>query len=83
MRLKAFAVKQWGGERSFTIYVTALPAGLLVERCSIDRWTSQNPGGYQRPPDERRLGWRRGVSSQISIERAWMFPHLDPAEHPR
>lgn len=74
MRLKAFAVKQWGGERSFTIYVTALPAGLLVERCSIDRWTPQNPGGYQRPPDERRLGWRRGSALRYLLRELGCFP---------
>ncbi len=74
MRLKAFAVRQWGGGRAFTIYVTALPAALLVERCRIDRWTPENPEGYQRPPDERRLGWRRGSALRYLLRELGCFP---------
>ena len=74
MRLKAFAIRQWGGGRGFHIYLTAIPAGLLVERCSIDRWTPQNPEGYQRPPDERRLGWRRGSALRYLMRELGCFP---------
>jgi DGQHR domain-containing protein len=37
------------------IYVTALPLEVLNTKCTIDRRTPDDPEGYQRNPDERRM----------------------------
>ncbi|MFB0543742.1 MAG: DGQHR domain-containing protein [Candidatus Bathyarchaeia archaeon] len=75
MRLKAFAVRQWGGRGNTTdLYVTTIRVGDLIARCSIDRWTRENPRGYQRMPDERRLTGRRGTPVRYIMRELGCFP---------
>lgn len=74
MRLNAFAIRQRGGRTNFEIYVTVMPASALVERCVIDRWTPANTQGYQRLPDERRLGEGRGSAVRYLMKELGCFP---------
>ena len=74
MRLKAFAIRQRGGRTQFEIYVSALPAYQLIERCAIDRWTPENTEGYQRLPDERRLSGGRGSAVRYLMKELGCFP---------
>ncbi|MCD6263027.1 DGQHR domain-containing protein [Candidatus Bathyarchaeota archaeon] len=75
MRLKAFAIRQWGGRGNTTeIYVTTMRVGDLLARCSIDRWTPENPRGYQRMPDERRLMAGRGSPVRYLLRELGCFP---------
>jgi len=74
MRLKAFAIRQRGGRNQFDIYVSTMPAYQLIERCVIDRWTPENPEGYQRLPDERRLGLGRGSAVRYLMKELGCFP---------
>jgi len=74
MRLKAFSIRQRGGRTQFEIYVSTLPACELIERCAIDRWTPENPEGYQRLPDERRLSRGRGSAVRYLMKELGCFP---------
>lgn len=75
MRLKAFAIRQWGGRGNTTdLYVTTMRVGDLIARCSIDRWTPENRRGYQRMPDERRLTGRRGSPVRYIMRELGCFP---------
>jgi DGQHR domain-containing protein len=75
MRLKAFAIRQWGGRGNSTdVYVTTMRVGDLVARCTIDRWTPENSRGYQRLPDERRLMERRGSPVRYLLRELGCFP---------
>jgi len=74
MRLKAFAIRQRGGRTPFEIYVSILPAYQLIERSAIDRWTPENTEGYQRLPDERRLGGGRGSAVRYLMRELGCFP---------
>ena len=74
MRLKAFSIRQRGGRSQFDIYVSTMPAYQLIERSAIDRWTPENPEGYQRLPDERRLSWGRGSAVRYLMRELGCFP---------
>jgi len=74
MRLKAFSIRQRGGRTQFEIYVSTLLAYQLIERCAIDRWTPENPEGYQRLPDERRLSGGRGSAVRYLMRELGCFP---------
>jgi DGQHR domain-containing protein len=74
MRLSAFAFRQSGGRTKFEIYVTVMPASMLIDECSIDRWTPTNLEGYQRLPDERRLGEGRGSVVRYLVKEMGCFP---------
>ena len=74
MRLKAFAIKQRGGRTPFEIYVSVIPADQLIERCTIDRWAPENPEGYQRPLDERRLSMGRRSVVRYLMRELGCFP---------
>jgi DGQHR domain-containing protein len=42
-------------EVEIPIYVTALPLKTLADKCELDRRTPNNPEGYQRNTDDRRI----------------------------
>jgi len=74
VRLKAFFIRQRGGRSQFDIYVSTMPASQLIERSAIDRWTPENPEGYQRLPNERRLSWGRGSVVRYLVREFGCFP---------
>jgi len=74
VRLKAFAIRQRGGRSQFDIYVFTMPASQLIEKSAIDRWTPDNPEGYQRLPDERRLSLGRGSAVRYLMRELGCFP---------
>jgi len=74
VRLKAFSIRQHGGRSQFDIYVSTMPASQLIERSAIDRWTPENPEGYQRLPSERRLSWGRGSAVRYLVREFGCFP---------
>jgi len=75
MKLKALKIRQWSGSGSSTeIYVATMRAGDLIDRYMIDRWTPDNPDGYQRMPMERRLTGGRGSPVRYLLEELGSFP---------
>ena len=74
MKLKAFSIKQRGGMDDIRIYVSIIPALELVERCTIDRWTSTNPKGYQRMPQEGRFSDAKGSIVRYLMKEYGCFP---------
>lgn len=55
MEVEAFRVRQKGK----TIYLFPMKAGVLIDRCKVDRIGPDNPDGYQRPLSESRLRFVR------------------------
>ena len=56
--LHAFQVTQKGestGSEPISIFITAMTFGQLRKYVDVDRWSPDNPKGYQRPPVDRRL----------------------------
>ena len=51
MRLKTFSIRQRGAREDINIFVSTVTAIQLIERCAIDRWTTENTSGYQRIPE--------------------------------
>ena len=75
MQLKAFSIVQETGKNKFRIYIAAMPASQLIERCTIDRWTTKNVEGYQRLPDERRLSeGAKGSAVRYLMREMGCFP---------
>ena len=75
MQLKAFSIVQETGRNKFRIYIAAMPASQLIERCTIDRWTTKNVEGYQRLPDERRLSeGAKGSAVRYLMREMGCFP---------
>ena len=57
MQLYAFSITQRGGLEGIDIYMTVFKAKDIVDRYRIDRWTMDNPKGYQHM--SRRAGSRK------------------------
>lgn len=74
MQVDAFRISQRGGLDSVEIYVAVFRAIDLIDRTLIDRWTAKNPGGYQRPPSERRLSFNRGSVVRYLVKELGCFP---------
>jgi len=74
MEINAFRVTQRGGAEGFEIYVSTLRAVDLVSRCSFDRWSPENPLGYQRLPAANRLGDKRGGALRYLLREIGCFP---------
>lgn len=75
MIVKAFRVFQKGGLDSVKLYVCILSALDLLNHCTIDRWGSSNPKGYQRYTSERRLQDKRGSMLKYLINELGCFPN--------
>jgi DGQHR domain-containing protein len=74
MRVKAFRINQRGGKEGVGIYISTMAALDLIDRYAMDRWTTENPGGYQRVPEERRFTERRGSIVRYLIKEMGCFP---------
>ncbi len=74
MRVKAFKINQRGGKEGVRVFISTLAALDLIDRYAIDRWTTENPGGYQRVPEERRFSERRGSIVRYLIKEMSCFP---------
>ena len=74
MRVKAFKINQRGGKEGVRVFISTLAALDLIDRYAIDRWTTENPGGYQRVPEERRFSERRGSIVRYLIKEMGCFP---------
>jgi DGQHR domain-containing protein len=74
MRVKAFRINQRGGKEGVRIFISSLTALDLIDRYAIDRWTTENPGGYQRVPEERRFSERRGSIVRYLLKEMGCFP---------
>lgn len=74
MKLDAFKLTQKGGLDEINLYVTVFKAQDLIDRHEIDRWTKDNPGGYQRMPQERRLREARGSLIRYLQREMGSFP---------
>lgn len=74
MQLDAFSITQRGGLEGVEIYITVFKARDIVDRYRIDRWTMDNPGGYQRMPSESRLKDRRGSPLRYLVREWGCFP---------
>jgi DGQHR domain-containing protein len=74
MEIDAFRVTQRGGAEGFEIYVSSLRAVDLVNRCIFDRWSPENPLGYQRLPVANRLGDKRGGALRYLLREMGCFP---------
>ncbi|MCW4048154.1 MAG: DGQHR domain-containing protein [Candidatus Bathyarchaeota archaeon] len=74
MKLDAFSITQKGGLEGVDIFITVFKAKDLVYRYMIDRWTMDNPGGYQRVLSERRLSDTRGSPLRYLVRDIGCFP---------
>jgi len=74
MRVKAFKINQRGGKEGVRVFISTLAALDLIDRYAIDRWTTENPGGYQRVPEERRFSERRGSIVRYLMKEMGCFP---------
>ena len=75
MRVKAFKIRQWSGSGNVVdLYVTTMRCDELLKRYAIDRWTPENPQGYQRMPDESRLTGRIGSPVRYILRELGCFP---------
>jgi hypothetical protein len=74
MQLDAFSITQRGGLEGVEIYITVFKAKDIVDRYRIDRWTMDNPEGYQRMPSESRLKDRRGSPLRYLVREWGCFP---------
>jgi len=69
-------IKQWGygkGANPAFVYVTSMPLNVLA-RARIDRWSRENPYGYQRPPLESRFGKGCGSIIRYLLSEIGAFP---------
>jgi hypothetical protein len=74
LQLDAFSITQRGGLEGVDIYITVFKAKDIVDRYRIDRWTMDNPEGYQRMPSESRLMDRRGSPLRYLVREWGCFP---------
>lgn len=74
MRLKAFSIRQRGAREDINIFVSTVTAIQLIERCAIDRWTTENTSRYQRMPEESRFSERRGSIVRYLLKELGCFP---------
>jgi len=73
IKVPCLKIKQKGlskESKEVEFYVTALPIKYLIN-ASIDRYTRDNPDGYQRAPDQRRLSPRAKGSITYYILNGW------------
>ncbi len=74
MEFDAFRITQRGGADGFDIYVSTIRAGDLIGRISLDHWGPENPQGYQRQPEARRLRDKRGGVLRYLLREIGCFP---------
>lgn len=74
MRIKAFSINQKGGLEGISIFVTTMSALDLLERCSVDRWTTDNTKGYQRLPLVKRFSEGKGSIVRYLMKEIGCFP---------
>lgn len=74
MRIKAFSINQKGGLEGISIFVTTMSALDLLERCSVDRWTTDNTKGYQRLPIVKRFSEGKGSIVRYLMKEIGCFP---------
>lgn len=75
MKFKAFRVEQWNsaGDRTY-IYLTHMTVDELLKNYKIDRYTPENPDGYQRMPLLKRLTGSKGTPVYYLREELGVFP---------
>jgi DGQHR domain-containing protein len=77
LKLLAFRYQQFGlgkGAQLIDLYTTVVPVKLLMERGRIDYLSRDNPDGYQRVPDERRLVKGKRAITKYILEAWGIFP---------
>lgn len=74
MRIKAFSINQKGGLEGISIFVSTMSALDLLERCSVDRWTTDNTKGYQRLPLVKRFSEGKGSIVRYLMKEIGCFP---------
>ena len=74
MEIDAFRITQRGGAEDFDIYVSVLKAVDLIDRCAFDRWSPENPLGFQRVPVASRLSDKRGGALRYLFREIGCFP---------
>jgi len=74
LRIKAFSINQKGGLEGISIFVTTMSALDLLERCSVDRWTTDNTKGYQRLPLVKRFSEGKGSIVRYLMKEIGCFP---------
>lgn len=74
MKIKAFSINQKGGLEGISIFVTTMSALDLLERCSVDRWTTDNTKGYQRLPIVKRFSEGKGSIVRYLMKEIGCFP---------
>jgi DGQHR domain-containing protein len=74
LRIKAFSINQKGGLEGISIFVSTMSALDLLERCSVDRWTTDNTKGYQRLPLVKRFSEGKGSIVRYLMKEIGCFP---------
>jgi DGQHR domain-containing protein len=77
LEITAFRYKQFGlgkGAQPIDLYSVVVPVKLLMERGHIDCISRDNPDGYQRLPDERRLVKGKRAITKYILEAWGIFP---------
>lgn len=74
MKVDAFKLSQFGKRGKIEFYNCVMNAGDLVDCVNLDRWETDNLGGYQRKISLHRLSEARGSIVRYLVREMGCFP---------